>query len=54
MTKKDYIKIAKVLRESLRHGERCNSDLVSEFAAMLQSDNARFDRSKFFKAVFQP
>ena len=53
MTQKDYIKIAEALKEILRHGEQCNSDLVSEFADMLQKDNPRFKREIFFKAVFE-
>jgi len=52
MTKKDYIEIAKVLKCALKRGGQYNSDLVSEFADMLKRDNIRFDRTKFFNAVF--
>lgn len=53
MTRKDYIKIVEVLRIALKHGCQCNSDLVSEFSDMLEKNNPRFDRKKFFKAVFK-
>ena len=50
MTRKDYIKIAEVLRESKREVDV--SLLASKFAEMLKADNTRFDPAKFFKAVY--
>ena len=50
MIQKDYIKIAKVLRETKSTRDRFI--LVSEFSLMLRADNPKFDASKFYKAVF--
>jgi len=56
MTKKDYIKIAAVLKaESIRHGIALNKysavrDMAIEFCTMLAQDNPRFDRARFLSA----
>ena len=55
MTQKDYIKIAEVLRESLR--QMYQGDLllptIERFVNMLEVDNPRFNRETFHKAVFK-
>ena len=53
MTQEDYIKIAGVLHNQMRRGLPEDSDIVSEFADMLQADNPRFDRERFFKTIFK-
>ena len=55
MTQKDYIKIAKVLRESLRqmyHGDLL-LPTIERFVSMLEVDNPRFNRETFHKAIFK-
>ena len=42
MTRKDYIRIAEVLREG-----QVSERLVENFAHMLKADNARFDTERF-------
>jgi hypothetical protein len=50
MTRKDYVKIAALLRA---HTEDPNVPvLVSGFANMLQDDNPSFDRHAFLTAVY--
>ena len=57
MTKKDYIKIAAILkskrmRRTLSGEERQLMDLLTrDFADMLQEDNPRFDRERFLEAT---
>ena len=46
MTKKDYIKIAAILKD---HQCKC-VDLVSDFANMLSEDNPHFDEKRFREA----
>ena len=54
MTQKDYIKIAEILREVRKHLNLGDSfSMVGQFANMLEADNPRFNREKFFEAVFQ-
>ena len=55
MTQKNYIKIAEVLREANKVSMFAFDalELFARFAKMLEADNARFDRSKFSKAVFE-
>ena len=50
MTRKDYIKIAEVLRET--KAARDKLVLTAEFSIMLKYDNERFDQRKFYNAVF--
>ena len=50
MTKKDYVKIARVF-ESLKHGDQITwRPLVERMANMLAADNPRFDRERFYAA----
>ena len=42
MTRKDYIRIAEVLKEG-----QASEGLVKSFAQMLKADNARFDIERF-------
>jgi hypothetical protein len=57
MTKKDYIKIAAILkskrmRRTLSSDERQLLDLlIRDFADMLSEDNPRFDRERFLEAA---
>jgi hypothetical protein len=48
MTRKDYVKIAEVIRNRTNLNDR--EYLAKEFALMLREDNPRFDRDKFMKA----
>jgi hypothetical protein len=53
MTKKDYIKLATVIRFELFNSDNNNESLrhVAEaLAEMLQTDNPRFDRNRFLTA----
>jgi hypothetical protein len=49
MTRKDYIQIAKVLREHNDNAEIIS--LIKDFSQMLKSDNQNFQTEKFFDAV---
>jgi len=49
MTQKDYIDIARVLREEIPGGSTRIIACV-KFADMLGKDNPRFDRNKFYSA----
>jgi len=42
MTRKDYVRIAEVLREG-----QASKELVEGFTQMLKTDNARFDVGRF-------
>jgi len=42
MTRKDYVRIAEVLRKG-----RADEALVDGFVHMFQADNARFDAARF-------
>ena len=53
MTKKDYIKIAEVIRESRGYGldaDEVLSNLASDLAVVFQSDNDKFDQDRFLEA----
>ena len=53
MTKKDYIKIATVLKSYGNANTKINklvAKLVDEMATTLKQDNPRFNRDKFYKA----
>ena len=57
MTQKDYVKIAAVFKREigetyLTKSKDCLRMFASRFADMLQQDNSRFDRDKFFRAVY--
>ena len=45
MTRKDYIKIAEILRDG-----QAPNHLIDSFAQMLRADNNRFDRGRFENA----
>ena len=55
MTQKDYIKIAKVLKESREQNDGVDTlaRLYTRFVDMLVKDNPRFSEHKFFKAVYK-
>lgn len=55
MTRKDYVKIAAVLKRhcDVRHVDaaaRSAMDIALDMASMLAADNPNFDRAKFLKA----
>ncbi len=45
MTRRDYVKIAAVLKEG-----KASTELVKGFVVMLQEDNKRFDSARFLLA----
>lgn len=59
MTKKDYIKIANVLKNKFEtvqtwHNIECQSlsmAYIEDFANMLADDNPRFNKIKFYKFI---
>ena len=52
MTKKDYIKVAKIIKTtSLGYPQRAS--LAASFASMFQEDNTRFDVQRFLDACGQ-
>uniref|UniRef100_A0A6M3LM50 Uncharacterized protein n=1 Tax=viral metagenome TaxID=1070528 RepID=A0A6M3LM50_9ZZZZ len=59
MTKKDYIQIAKALKEVHKTTPADASAMhtfdrvVSRLVDMLQADNGRFDRDKFANAIYR-
>ena len=44
MTKKDYIKIASIIKDNKL------DDAVDDFVIMFKKDNIRFDKERFLKA----
>lgn len=56
MTKKDYEALAKVFRNAKTFGNAqdgslvYSSEITEDFANVLESDNPRFDRSRFLAA----
>ena len=57
MTKKDYIKLAAVIRYAVNKSEQrdlllnhCVRDIATELADVCSNDNPRFDRARFFDA----
>ena len=53
MTKKDYIKVAKIIKTtSLGYPQRAS--LAASFASMFQEDNPRFDAERFLTACGNP
>ena len=44
MTKKDYIKIASIIKDNKL------DDVVDDFVIMFKKDNKRFDKERFIKA----
>jgi hypothetical protein len=59
MTRKDYIKVAEILSNYFatsvfdEQGEILFADLVDEFSLMFESDNERFDASRFAIACYK-
>jgi len=58
MTRKDYIKIADILKDAkLLFGDedivmdRCINRLITDFCKMLAADNDRFKESKFLQYI---
>jgi hypothetical protein len=59
MTRKDYVKIVKILNEFTRDGNGPNTlfahekfnAMVEQFAEAFEEDNPRFSRDVFFSAV---
>ena len=45
MTKKDYIKIASIIKDN-----KLNDVVVDDFVIMFKKDNKRFDKERFIKA----
>jgi hypothetical protein len=45
MTRKDYVKIAEILRN-----EQADNNLIDSFCKMLKADNERFNTSRFINA----
>jgi len=53
MTRKDYIEVARILREYKRElPHEKAAFMVMDFQDMMLKDNPRFDKSRFWKAVF--
>jgi hypothetical protein len=59
MTRKDYVLLARALRESKTgeftdvfplSGEEMRKDIIGRIATVLQQDNSRFNREKFITA----
>jgi len=59
MTRKDYVKVAEILSNYFatsvfdEQGEILFADLVDEFSLMFESDNERFDPSRFAIACYK-
>lgn len=56
MSKKDYIEMAKILRDfGLNHEVSVEAfkDLTNNVIAMFQRDNAAFDKERFLEAVYK-
>jgi hypothetical protein len=59
MTRKDYVKVAEILSNYFatsvfdEQGEILFADLVDEFSLMFESDNERFDASRFALACYK-
>tara|TARA_Y100000310_G_scaffold336887_1_gene422580 strand:+ start:966 stop:1163 length:198 start_codon:yes stop_codon:yes gene_type:complete len=62
MTRKDYIKIAEIIKDEYQHEvARCGADvptwsvvesIADQLAAYMAADNPRFDREKFVTACY--
>ena len=56
MTRKDYIKVAKILNDYYSTNPVEISEfkyLVSDFSDMFKADNSNFNRDKFAEAVYK-
>jgi hypothetical protein len=62
MTRKDYVKIAEILRCARIHVESDSkatpqqvfNNVFQGLSGVLKSDNSRFNSEKFYDAVYQP
>lgn len=64
MTRKDYVKVAQAIREMGEHNavdltwsegwHAARSSFAQRMAGIFQTDNARFDRARFFEACGLP
>ena len=58
MTKKDYIKIASIIKDNKLYTNNStrrilkHDNLVNDFVVMFKKDNKRFDKERFIKACF--
>jgi 3-methyladenine DNA glycosylase AlkC len=50
MTRKDYVKIAKVISTLWVMSQYNRESIANDFADMLEKDNPNFDRDKFLTA----
>ena len=56
MTKKDYIKIASIIKDNKLYTNNStrrilkHDNLVNDFVVMFKKDNKRFDKERFLKA----
>lgn len=50
MTRKDYVKIAKVISTAWVASQDFRDSIANDFADMLEKDNPNFNRDKFLKA----
>ena len=56
MTKKDYIKIASIIKDNKLYTNNStrrilkHDNLVNDFVVMFKKDNKRFDKERFIKA----
>ena len=56
MTRKDYVKVAKILNDYYSNNPVEISEfkyLVSDFSDMFKADNSNFNRDKFAEAVYK-
>jgi len=59
MTRKDYVKVSEILSNYFatsvfdEQGEILFADLVDEFSLMFETDNPRFDATKFAIACYE-
>lgn len=57
MTKKDYIKIASIIKDNSVSDDKliryiAKDPLIKDFVIMFKKDNKRFDKERFIKACF--
>lgn len=54
MTRKDYVKVAKILNAYKDEvSQEVFKDLISDFKIMFKQDNANFDNNRFESAVMK-
>tara|TARA_R100000805_G_C3606175_1_gene106642 strand:+ start:245 stop:421 length:177 start_codon:yes stop_codon:yes gene_type:complete len=57
MTRKDYIKIASIIKDNSVSDDKliryiAKDPLIKDFVIMFKKDNERFDKERFIKACF--